>query len=202
MVSAPGFAFIALFVTATLIAVLIVERASQVFAVLGAAATVAVLAEPWVRGLAQWMPRAAAIVIVTLVGMFGTMAVLGVVAWDLDRQANVLSDSLHSAVADLPEGSTAAETAADLKVDERIDAVFDGAATRLVAGGTDPLAVTAQVAKVVVVRCWQRSWWPADARSSTPRFDSPAALRSAKSSTTPLPARSPVPVRTCAAPWR
>jgi predicted PurR-regulated permease PerM len=83
--------------------------------------------------------------------MFGTVAVLGTIAWDLNRQAAVLSDSLHSAVADLPEGSTAAETATDLELDERIDRVFDGAATRLVVGDTDPLAVASQIAKVVVV---------------------------------------------------
>ncbi len=121
------------------------------FAILGAAVTVAVIAAPLVRGLATWMPRGAAIVIVTLVGMFGTVAVLGVVAWDLDRQASELSDSLHRAVADLPEGSTAAETAADLELDDRIDRVFDGAAARLVLGDTNPLAVAGQIGKVVIV---------------------------------------------------
>ena len=140
-----------LFVVATLIAVMVVQRAGQVFAILGAAVTVAVIAAPLVRGLARWMPRGAAIVIVTLVGMFGIVAVLGVVAWDLDRQASELSDSLHRAVADLPEGSTAAETAADLELDDRIDRVFDGAAARLVLGETNPLAVAGQIGKVVIV---------------------------------------------------
>ncbi|MEO7369472.1 MAG: AI-2E family transporter [Ilumatobacteraceae bacterium] len=139
------------FVVTTLLAVMVVERASQVFAILGAATTAAVIAMPFVRSLSRWMPRAIALVMVTLIGMFGTVAVLGTVAWDLDRQATELSDSLHNAVADLPEGSTAANTAADLKIDDRIDRVFDGAAARLVVGDTNPLAVAAQVAKVVIV---------------------------------------------------
>ncbi|MEP7202943.1 MAG: AI-2E family transporter [Ilumatobacteraceae bacterium] len=151
VVSARSFAFVGLLVLATLIAVMVVQRAAQVFAILGGATTAAVIAAPLVRSLTRWMPRGAAIVIVTLIGMFGTVAVLGLVAWDLDRQASQLSDSLHSAVADLPPGSTAAETAADLELDQRIDRVFDGAAARLVLGDTNPLAVAAQVGKVVIV---------------------------------------------------
>jgi predicted PurR-regulated permease PerM len=151
VVSARGFAFLGFFVVATLIAVTVVHRAAQVFILLGAATTVAVIAAPLVRALSSFMPRGAAIVIVTLIGMFGTVAVLGTVAWDLNRQASALSDSLHRAVADLPADSTAARTAADLKLDERIDSVFGSAATRLVVGKTDPLAVAGQVAKVIVV---------------------------------------------------
>ncbi|MEY2400747.1 MAG: hypothetical protein QOJ08_858 [Ilumatobacteraceae bacterium] len=151
VISARGFAFIGFFVVASLAGVMVVQRASQVFAVLGAAVTVAVIAAPLVRGLTKWMPRGLAIVIVTLVGMFGTIAVLGTIAWDLNRQASQLSESLHRAVADLPEGSTAAETASDLELDGRIDSVFDGAATRLVVGDNNPLAVASEIAKVVVV---------------------------------------------------
>ena len=151
VVSARGFAFFGFFVVATLIAVTVVHRAAQVFVLLGAATTAAVIAVPLVKALGSFMPRGAAIVIVTLIGMFGTVAVLGTVTWDLNRQASTLSDSLHRAVADLPAGSTAAETAADLKLDDRIDSVFGSAATRLVVGETNPLAVAGQVAKVIVV---------------------------------------------------
>ncbi|MEP7112466.1 MAG: AI-2E family transporter [Ilumatobacteraceae bacterium] len=151
VVSARGFAFFGFFVIGTLVAVMVVERASQVFALLGAAVTAAVIAAPFFRALSRKIPRAAAIVAVTLIGMFGTVAVLGTIAWDLDRQATGLSDSLHQAVADLPEGSSAAQTATDLELDDRIDRVFDGAAARLVVGGSNPLAVAAEVAKVVVV---------------------------------------------------
>jgi predicted PurR-regulated permease PerM len=151
VVSARGFAFFGFFVIATIVGVMVVQRASQVFALLGAAATAAVIAAPLVRALTAWMPRAAAIVAVTLVGMCGTVAVLGTIAWDLNRQAADLSNSLHSAVADLPEGSSAAEMAVDLEVDERIDSVLDGAAARLVIGSNDPLAVAGEVGKVVVV---------------------------------------------------
>lgn len=149
--SVRGFAFFGLFVVVTLLAVMLVHRASQVFAILGAATTAAVIALPFVRVLSTRMPRAAALVIVTLIGMFATMAVLATIAWDLDHQAAALSHSLHNAVADLPEGSTAANTAADLELDARIDRVFNGAAARLVVGDTNPLAVVAQIAKVIVV---------------------------------------------------
>src|SRR5258706_11435077 len=97
VVSARGFAFFAFFVVVTLLAVMVVHRATQVFAVLGAATTAAVIAVPFVRALSSWMPRAAALVIVTLIGMFGTVAVLGIIAWDLDHQAAALSASLHHA---------------------------------------------------------------------------------------------------------
>jgi predicted PurR-regulated permease PerM len=151
VVSAKGFAAFGVFVLATVVGVMVIERAAQVFALLGAALTTAVIAAPFVRALTKWMPRGAAIVIVTLIGMFGTVAVLGTVAWDLNRQATELSNSLHRAVADLPEGSNAAQTARDLELDDRIDRVFDGAATRLVVGSSDPLAVASEVGKVVVV---------------------------------------------------
>lgn len=151
MLSARGFVFVAFSVVATLLAVLLIQRAAQVFILLGAAATAAVIAAPVVRAMATKMPRGAAIVILTLLGIFGTVAVLGTVAWDLNRQASHLSTSLHKAVADLPEGSNAAEVAADLQLDDRIDRVFGQAATRLVVGETDPVAVAGQVGKVVVV---------------------------------------------------
>ena len=130
---------------------MVVQRATQVFVVVGAATTVAVIAVPVVRALSSWMPRGAALVIVTLIGMFGTVAVLGTIAWDLNHQTAALRQSLHHAVAELPVDSTAANMAADLELDNRIDRVFKGAATRLVVGDTNPLAVVAQVAKVVVV---------------------------------------------------
>lgn len=143
--------FVAFCVVATLLAVVLIERAAQVFILIGAAATAAVIAAPVVRTLARRMPRGAAIVILTLVGIFGTVAVLGTIAWDLNRQASHLSNSLHKAVADLPADSTAAGVAADLQLDDRIDRVFGQAATRLVVGETDPVAVAGQVGKVVVV---------------------------------------------------
>ena len=151
VVSTRAFGFFALAVVAAFIGVMIIERAAQVFVILGAAVTVAVIAAPLVRRLTTWMPRGAAIVAVTLIGMLGTVAVLGTVAWDLNHQASALSRSLHKAVADLPEASTAARTAKDLEVDRRIDSIFNGAATRLVVGENDPLAVAAEIAKVVVV---------------------------------------------------
>ena len=81
VVSARGFAFLAFFVVVTLLAIMVVQRATQVFVVVGAAATVAVIAAPFVHTLSRWMPRGAALVIVTLLGMFGTVAVLGTIAW-------------------------------------------------------------------------------------------------------------------------
>jgi predicted PurR-regulated permease PerM len=151
VVSARGLAAFGLFIVATLVAVMVVHRAAPVFALLGGAATIAVIAAPAVRALTKWMPRGAAIAAVTLLGMLGTVAVLGTIAWDLNRQTTELSDSLHRAVADLPAGSTAAKAADNLQLDQRIDEVFDGAAARLVVGDTDPLAVATQIGKVVVV---------------------------------------------------
>ncbi|HEY5423784.1 MAG TPA: AI-2E family transporter [Ilumatobacteraceae bacterium] len=151
VVSARGFALLGCFVMATLAGVLVVDRASQVFVLLGTATTAAVIAVPFVESLARWIPRGAAIVIITLIGIIGTVGVLGGVAWDLNRQASALSDSLHAAVADLPPDSAAARTARDFELDRRIDGVFDTAATRLVVGETDPVAVAGQVARVVVV---------------------------------------------------
>lgn len=151
VMSARGLALLGIFVVVTLVGVLVVERATQVFALLGAAATAAIIAAPVVRALARRMPRGLAILVVTLLGIVGIIAVFATIAWDLNRQATALSDSLHHAVADLPKDSSAARAAADLQLDRRIDNLFNGAATRLVVGTSDPVAVAAQVGKVVVV---------------------------------------------------
>ena len=149
--SARGLASLGVFALVTLVGVLVVERATQVFAILGAAATAAIIAAPAVRSLSRHMGRGLAILLITVVGMAATVAVFATIAWDLNRQASSLANSLHHVVADLPKDSSAAHTAADLEVDRRIDDLFSGAATRLVVGTSDPVAVAAQVGKVVVV---------------------------------------------------
>lgn len=149
--SARGLALLGIFVVVTLVGVLVVERATQVFAILGASTAAAIIAAPVVRGLSRHMPRGLAILVVTLLGMVGIVALFATIAWDLNRQASSLADSLHHAVADLPKDSSAAHAAADLQLDQRIDRVFGSAATRLVLGSSDPVAVAAQVGKVVVV---------------------------------------------------
>jgi len=124
---------------------------SVVFALLGAAATAAVIAAPAVAFFDRWVPRGLAILLVTLAGIGTTVGLLGLVAWDLDRQAGTVTRSISETIADLPADSSAAELMADLEVERRVDSVLNGAAARVAIGDTDPLAVAAQVGKVVLV---------------------------------------------------
>ena len=121
------------------------------FALLGAAATAAVIAAPAVAFFDRWVPRGLAILLVTLAGIGTTVGLLGLVAWDLDRQAGTVTRSISETIADLPADSSAAELMADLEVERRVDSVLNGAAARVAIGDTDPLAVAAQVGKVVLV---------------------------------------------------
>jgi predicted PurR-regulated permease PerM len=151
VVSVRSLATIVLVVVLTLAGVMMLERASVVFALLGAAATVAVIAAPAVAFLDRRLPRGLSILLVTLAGIGTTVGTLALVAWDLDRQAGAVNRSISEAIGDLAPGSTAADLARDLDVERRVDAVLDGAAARVVIGDTNPLAVAGQVGKVVLV---------------------------------------------------
>ena len=142
---------IAVAVIATVTALRVIDRAGAVLGLLGAALTAAVIAAPIVRGLTRWMPRGAALAVVTVIGIIGTIALIGVVAWDLDRQAQALADSLHDAIGRLDPASDGAQLVSDLDLSRRIDSVLDGAAARLVVGDTQPLAAAALMGKVVLV---------------------------------------------------
>jgi predicted PurR-regulated permease PerM len=151
IVPARSIGLMALALIATLAALQTIDQAGSVFALLAASFTAAVIAAPVVRNLARFVPRAVSLVGVTVLGMVGVSTLLGVVAWDLDRQAGRLAEILHNAVASLQPDSSPAKIAANIKLDQRIDDVLGEAASRLVVGAKDPVGVAAQIGKVVVV---------------------------------------------------
>jgi len=146
-----GLAALAAAFVATVAALHIIDRGGIVFALLLCALTVAVLIAPVVRGLARWMPRGAAVAIVVVLGIIGFVALVGTVAWDLDRQANDLSDTLHTAIDDVPPDSSAATVVESLELSERVDDLLDDAAARVVLGDTDPIAVAGQVGEFILI---------------------------------------------------
>jgi predicted PurR-regulated permease PerM len=151
VVPGRGLATAALFAVVVLAGVALLDRAHAAVGLVAAAVTVAVLVQPFLRALCRVVPRAVAYVITTLGMIVGLTALLGVVTWDLDRQAGELSNSLVDAVNRLPSDSSAAEFAADIDLQGRIQRGFDGIAPRLVLGSDDPIAVAGEVAKIVVI---------------------------------------------------
>jgi putative heme transporter len=151
VVPASGIGVAFAWVVATLIALIVVTKAGQVIELLLAAVVVAALAAPCVRTLARKMPRALALVIVTLSGVVFTTAGLVLLGRDVDRQAGHLVSALHDAIARWPAGGTAARLASDSRLDDRLHRLVDAASSRLPMRASDPLAGVAQVAEVVVV---------------------------------------------------
>ena len=151
VVSARALAFVTFSVAATLVGLAMIDRASTVFVLLGAAITAAVIAAPAVRGLARWLPRGAAIGLLTVAGMVGVFTLLTIVGRDLRQQERTLRTTLHQAVSDLPADSSASDVARELRLDDRIDDVLDGATGRVVLAENDPVAIAGLVGKVVVV---------------------------------------------------
>ncbi|MEY2552373.1 MAG: hypothetical protein QOC57_233 [Ilumatobacteraceae bacterium] len=151
VVSSHGLVFLSFWVVVTIMAIVVIDRASTVFVLLGAAITVAVIAAPAVRRLSSWMPRGAAIALITVAGMVAVVAVLAVVARDVKHQERAVRTALHQAISDLPADSTAAHLAATLNVDGRIDGVLNGAANQIVIAENDPVAIGGLVGKLIVV---------------------------------------------------
>jgi putative heme transporter len=151
VVPAGGLALLALLVAAVLAGVLLIDRGSQVIALVAAGIGTAILLQPALRWLDRRIPSALAYIAVVLGFVLGTVGLLALVTWDLDRQASALSAALTDAVDEFREGSLAARVAESLDLATRIGSAFDGAAARWVIGTDDPIAIAGLVAKVVVV---------------------------------------------------
>jgi predicted PurR-regulated permease PerM len=151
VIPARALAGIGLAVAATWITILVIDRGRTVLALLVGAGAAALVLAPLVRRLERVVPRAAAVVGATLGGIVLTVAVIGVVAWDLDRQADDLSEDIQSAIEALPPGSAAAEVAAEIDLASTADDLLDGLAAEVVLGDDDPLAVAGRISKIVLV---------------------------------------------------
>lgn len=127
------------------------ERSGAVLTLLGAAMTAAVVIAPTVDTVSRRVPRAVALVTVTLIGITGVLAAFATLAWDLNRQARVLTAALHRAIAQLDPAGRPARLADELELQRRVDEVFDGAAARLVVGDTRPLTALALVGTTVLI---------------------------------------------------
>ena len=136
---------------ATLVAVVAIDRARSALTLVLGAAVAAVLVAPALRTLARWLPRGIAAAVLVLVGIVGTVAVVGAVAWDVDRRASEVSDGLSAGVERLPDDSGFAEFVDRADLVSRADEALSGLAPQLVVGSDDPLAVAGWVSKVVVV---------------------------------------------------
>ena len=136
---------------ATLLAVVAIDRARSALTLVLGAVVVAVLAAPAPRALSRWIPRGMAVAGLVLVGIVGTVTVVGVVAWDVEQRANELSDGFAAGVDRLPDDSGVAEFVDRAGLVERAKEALDGLAPQLVVGSDDPLAVAGWVSKVVVV---------------------------------------------------
>ncbi|WP_195210533.1 AI-2E family transporter [Actinomarinicola tropica] len=151
VVPIAGLAALGAAVVATWLALLVLDEARTALVLLLGGAAVAVVLAPAVRRLGTWMPRWAAIVLLAAVGITGTIGVLGLVAWDLDTQADALSEDIDEAVASLPPDSATARIAAEVDLAQRAERVLDGLAAQVVIGDDDPLAIAGRASQVVLV---------------------------------------------------
>ncbi len=151
LVPASGLARLAGLVLAVVAGIVMIERGGDAIALVAIAFAVAVLAWPLVATLQRVVPRAAAIALVTLLGVAAVIAVVAMVTWDLDRQSTALSGALQSSIERLPNGGTGDRIATSLDLGNRVERTFDGAASRWVLGVDDPIGAAGEVARVVIV---------------------------------------------------
>lgn len=146
-----GLGAIGLTVVATWLGLMVLDRGRTVLSLLVGGLAAALLTAPAVARLGRWMPRALAVLLVVLVGVVGTITLAGTIAWDVDRQADELSDAIAAAIDALPPDGALATIAAETDLATQADDLLDGVAAQLVVGDEDPLAAAGLVSKVVLV---------------------------------------------------
>jgi predicted PurR-regulated permease PerM len=90
-------------------------------------------------------------VLVHIGGLVVFGALVGVIAWDVDTQAESVETSLRAAIADLEPGSWPATLARDIEADRRISSFFGSLATRSVAGGDAASAILHRAGQAILV---------------------------------------------------
>jgi predicted PurR-regulated permease PerM len=151
VVTARGVAVVAAASMATVLGVMVVRRCGLVFVLLGLAAVEATVVEPAFGWLRRFVPSAVALTTVVVGALATVAAALGVLAWEVDRQAQALSDAIARSIESLEPGSAADEVAQKLHIADRAQELLDGMAGRIVVGGDGALSGVALFGQVILV---------------------------------------------------
>lgn len=136
---------------AVLAGLVFIQRGRTAIALIALAITVAILAAPAVAWLSDRITTVGAYLTFVLGMVGGVGGLIGLLAWDLNRQATTLSHSLTEAIGRFRDGTIPARVAASLDLSGRVERTFDGAAARWVVGTDDPIQVAGVFGKIVVV---------------------------------------------------
>ncbi|MFA5565510.1 MAG: AI-2E family transporter [Acidimicrobiia bacterium] len=146
-----GLFAIAAIIVATWLALQIVDRAHSVLALIIGAVTAAIVFAPGINRLSRHMPKALALVGVTLGGMALVVASASTIGWDLNRQSTALADGIEAAIERLQPESTLAELAEKMDLVTRSHDLLDDFAALAVLGDSDLTAAASQLSKLVVI---------------------------------------------------
>ena len=136
---------------AVLAGLLFIQRGRTAITLIALATTAAILLAPAVRWLTDKVGSVAAYLALVLGLVGGVGALLGLLTWDVDRQASKLSETLTEAIGRLRESTIPGRVANSLDLTERVQTAFDGAAARWVIGTDEPMQVAGIGAKLIIV---------------------------------------------------
>ena len=151
VLSLDGLARAALVAVATVFILNSIDHAQAVLGLIAVAAVCAVSLQPLIAKLAKTIGFTPALVAVHIGGLVAFGGLAGVVAWDLDAQAQAVEASLHTAIDDLEPGSWPAALAGDIEAHRRVTSFFGSIATRSVAGGDAASAVLHRIGQAILV---------------------------------------------------
>lgn len=136
---------------AVLAGLLLIQRGRTAISLVALAITAAILLAPMVGWLRERVGSAVAYITFVLGIVGGVGSLVGLLAWDLNRQATNLSATLTDAIGRLQPGTVPARIAKSLDLSGRVERSFDGAAARWVVGTDDPIQIAGVFGKVVVI---------------------------------------------------
>ncbi|HUP71797.1 MAG TPA: AI-2E family transporter [Acidimicrobiales bacterium] len=151
VLSLDGVARGAIVALATVFTLNSIRHAQAVLGLIAVAALCAIALQPLIAKLARAIGFAPALVAVHIAGFVAFGGLAGLVAWDLDSQAEAVEASLHTAIDDLEPGSWPAALASDIDAHRRVASFFGSIATRSVAGDAAATAVLHRLGQAILV---------------------------------------------------
>jgi putative heme transporter len=151
VLSLDGLARCAIVALATVFTLNSIGHAQAVLGLIAVAAVCAVTLQPLIAKLARAIGFAPALVAVHIGGFVAFGGLAGVVAWDLDSQAQAVEASLHTAIDDLEPGSWPAALASDIDAHRRVASFFGSIAFRTVAGDDAVSAVLHRLGQAILI---------------------------------------------------
>ena len=151
VLSLDGLARCAIVAVVTIFTLNSIDHAQAVLGLIAVAGVCAVSLQPIIVKLANTIGFGPALVAVHIGGLVAFGGLAGVVAWDLDAQAQAVEASLHTAIDDLEPGSWPAALASDIEAHKRVASFFGSIAFRTVAGDDAVTAVLHRLGQAILI---------------------------------------------------